>query len=231
MISAHISGGRTDHVGAFGQGDIFQLAIVLLHRDRFPGERGLVHREAPGFDDPGVGGDPPAPVQDDDVAGDHLLHGHISLPAAPDHGSARLGEHVERLYGLLGLQLVAHLHRYEGDDDREYGDGVLRLAQDGVKYADDQQEDYHRLGDLLERHPPPFYLVPLREDVMTMTAQSGRGLLLGQAVVRGAQGAHDRLCLESVPSLPTRQTAGCIRRLIHGRQRKVAGVTYCLALR
>ena len=118
---------------------------VLLHRDGFAGQGGLVdlQRACRGKQD--VGGHHAACLKDHIVAGDQLFRGDLLLGAVPDDDCGGDAQVFQRLNRLLRRDLLDRPDDTVGDHDDGNDHGIHDLPRrEGDSGCDDQQNDQRR---------------------------------------------------------------------------------------
>ena len=127
---------------------------LLLDRDRLAGERGLVDLEINGLDQPGVGRDPVAGGQSDNVAGDELAGRDVSLLPIPQHGGGGRGHLAQGLDGPLGAIL---LHKpEEHGEEHDHGDHqrLEAVPEERRERHRDEQDDNQDVLELRREDLP-----------------------------------------------------------------------------
>ena len=124
-------------------------SAALADRRRLAGQARLVDPQARRLDEAQVRRHSLAGREQHEVAGDQRQGRHAALDAVADHRRVRRGKLLQRGDGRLGPVLVEDLDEDDAGDDEEDGDGVAQLAREGVDDAHGEEQQDHRLGDLL----------------------------------------------------------------------------------
>ncbi len=126
----------------------------LVHGRRFAGQRRLLHAQIGRLDEPRVRGDGVARLQDDDIARHEPVRLHLLDAAVAAHLYARSCHLLERRHRLLGPVLLRESEdRVEHDDDQDR-DGVLDLTQKAGDNSGNNEDDDHRLLELVQQDQP-----------------------------------------------------------------------------
>ena len=113
----------------------------LADRQALAGERRLLDLQGRGQDDPSVGGDPVAGLDQHDVAGHQLPGVDLDRLAVPTHPRDGLHHLRQRLDALLGLRLLAQPDHGVEDGEAGQHDGRAGLAGDDLVDDGRDQQD------------------------------------------------------------------------------------------
>ena len=121
---------------------------MLADRLALAGQRALHHAQRGGLDEPAVGRDSVARLEQHDVAGDELFGADsVSIAVAHD-GRSRCRELLERLEGLLGAVLLHEAEHAVEQQDREDRDRFEHLALDRRDDHGEQEDVDHEVLEL-----------------------------------------------------------------------------------
>ena len=153
----------------------------LRHRCGLARQERLVDLEPVGVEHAGVGGNPVALADADDVAGDELAGGDGTLAAVTDHGRDALERCVQGEHGALGPQLLREAEGSVEDDDQPDRRRLDRLADRGrdERRCDEQPDE--RLDQLAGGDAPVGRAAGAVELVRPVPLESGSGLGRGEA--------------------------------------------------
>jgi hypothetical protein len=150
------------------------------------------------YDDPPIGGNPIAGVEQHDIAGHHRRRGDLGGVAVATDGG-RLDEHRpqgrEARFGptLLDEPQDGVEHEHDGDDD-----GVLQLADHPGEHGGPEQHQHEQVAELVEQRCERGTGRSAGQLVRTVEGEPFSGLggrqatgELGQAVVHDCSDARD----------------------------------------
>ena len=147
----------------------------LVHRNGFAGQQRFVHGQL-ALHQQGVGRDPVAFVQHQQVAAHHVATGDARLRAVAEDQRARRREVAQGFQRALRLALLrqrdADHHEHKGQQQRGFG----AVAQQQVDAAGHQQHQEHRLGEHAAHHVPQRARGAAGQQVGAVTGQPGRGV-------------------------------------------------------
>ncbi len=176
-----------------------QGAGVLGHGRALSGEGGLLDLEGGRRDDPAVGRNEVAGLDQHHVAGDEVGRGDLLDRArSPDAGVRHL-KLGEGLHAGLGLQLLVGAHDHVERDQPDHHQAGRHLADQEARHPDDQQHDVHRVRQLAPGDRPQARGRLLRQLVRSVGGEpllhlAGVEALLGIHAEPGlAASAADRL--------------------------------------
>jgi hypothetical protein len=182
-------GAAEDHVAAVPQRHVVRdCRDVLGHRHALAGERGFRRLEARRLEEPRVGRDGVALLDEEAVTGDELRRRHLAaLPVADDGGVGRR-HRAQRGHRGLGPRFLDVAHDRVEEDDR--ADRHRFVGQGGVAFdhpqarrdgSGDEQQDDEDVLELGEKAAPRRNRRRGRELVAPVALEAGARLGLGQA--------------------------------------------------
>ena len=178
---------QVDHVGPVAQRrrHVEHVLGVLGHGDRLPGQGGLLDAKVERPEEPGVGGDVVAALQDDPVAG-HEVAGRDRLqPSFPEdlgQGGRESLEGRDRTFGPLLLDEADDAVQQHDGQDRQRVDHIAHQAGDQGGRDEDADD---RLEELAEESPPPRRWLRLGELVRSVFLPTGFRFGLVEAALVG----------------------------------------------
>ena len=187
--SAAIGHQRTGehHVLAVAQSHIFLGDHIggLFHRLAFAGEGAFVDLHRIALQNPGIGGDEVAGLQQQDITGHHFWGGHLHLEAAPEQGGSGGAHGLERFQRLFRLEVLHSAQHGIEDQHRKDDQRAFALAgQDGDHRSGDEDPDDEIL-ELVEEDLQRSLFLALGELVLAIALQTVLGFLRRKA---GAEG-------------------------------------------
>ena len=123
---------------------------MLGHRDGLAGQRRFVHLQLRDLDQPQVGGNLVAGLEQHDVARDQLLGRHLPHFAAAQHGGPRGGKLLQGRQGPVG---APGLHGADGGiehDDHDDDDRVHHVADQAGNHGGGDQHQDHEVAELVD---------------------------------------------------------------------------------
>ena len=173
---------------------------ILLDGDALAGQRSFLDLQGRGEDDPPVGGDPVARVDDHDVARHDLIGDELDDLSAATHLRRRLHHLAQRRRGRLGLALLVVAEPRVEQGQQEEADGGLVLVDDQADAGRDDEHDLHVVAVVLEEPSPGRLGLRGRERVRPVLLEPLRGLGRAQTLRRvHLQPGRDLLGAERVP--------------------------------
>jgi hypothetical protein len=182
----HDPAAAAGHEGA-GEDEVGRLGRVrrrlgerpLLTQDRlgFPGEGGVVDLQAMRHQHPGVGRDPVALGQQDDVAGNQLHRWDAGLLPAPQDDRGLGQECRQRLGGPLGAVFLGEREQAVDDDHHDDRPAELRQLPHEGEPGRRPQHEREEVGELRDELADRAGPLVLREQVRADPGQPRRGLI------------------------------------------------------
>ena len=191
------------------------IQCALVHGHRFPSQKGFVHLEVVGLEQPPVCGHPVAfrqqqSVSRNDFAGRYLLH----LPI-PQHSGLCLRELAQSLDGRLGPAFLVEAQPQHGQHKHRQRQSFGQIAQQHVQQRRCDQQSEHGLAQRVGQTPPQGATRALRHLVGAILCQPCAGLgccqpLGGVMVVRWVMSCHGHrpVCEHSAMQVLTAVNAG-----------------------
>ena len=102
---------------------------ILLNWKGFPGQRGFLDFQIPGFDQPQVGRNLHSRFEQHHIPVGQLCGGNPADLSAPADMRFRACQLFQRIKGFLGLSLLDHPHRRIEHDDNSNDDCVTKFFQ------------------------------------------------------------------------------------------------------
>ena len=167
---------------------------LLGHRDGLARKSRFIHLQLRDFDQPQVGGNLVAGLQQHDVAGHQHGGGyHLHRPAA-QHGGVGRGQLAQRRHGLVRtpcLHKADHgIEHHDDEDDQRVGDLAHQPRDDGGT----QQHQHHEVLELVGQQMPPGSVLAGSQLIGAVGGAAAQGLVRVQPGVRiDAVGLGDSL--------------------------------------
>jgi len=154
------------HVGPVGQGGIGIERIGLLeHRQRFACQDRLIDLEFRGLQNPHIGADEIAALNQNDVAGDQFLGPHLDdLPGSADAGGDPL-ESPQRLHRAHGLQFHEQADAHVDHDDPTDRQGIDPITERQRQNRCARQQEHDEALELMDQDLPDALAFDLPQKV------------------------------------------------------------------
>ena len=156
---------------------------LLGHGHGFACEGRFIHLQLRNLDQPQVGRDLVARLQQHDVAGHQLSSGQDLHHAAAQHGGVCRRQLAQRSHGLVG---APGLHKaddgvehYDDEDHQRVGDFAHQPRYDGRA----QQHQHHEVLELVGQQTPPGAVLRFSQLIGAMGGAAAQGLVGMQACV------------------------------------------------
>ena len=188
----------------------------LAHRQRFAGQRGLLHQQVLDLDEPQVGGDLVSALQGQYVPRHQFFSRHGDSLAVAQHGSGFRNHRGERL-DRLSRAVLLHEADYGVDDQRAVDDrGIRRFFEKQRGGAGAKQKPADGVVDLAQEDLPGAGGLASRQGVFAVFLQKFGSLRSAEPAFAGSELVKYPSAIESVP---------CFSRLIHLLSRSQVGIT------
>ena len=176
---------------------------LFLHRHRLPGQGSLVDAQVDRLDQPQVGGDVVAGLQEDHIAGDQFAGRDgdaMSVSEDPRLGGSHLAQGGQ---GLLRPPLLDRPQDGVEDDDGQDSPCLFDLPQGEGDQSSADEDPHQKVVKLVEEDLPKTWPGPLRQFVGADLGQSSPCFLFAQPSMEvGIQPGDDVVYRKGVPGFP-----------------------------
>jgi len=154
----------------------------LLHREGFPGDRGLAHQEVGGLEHQAVRRHQLAGREQHHVSRDDGCGRDVALRAVAQHARDE-GEALAQLaHGGRCAMLLGEAEQRARDDDRDDDAGIDPFAQRGGDACREDEDEDQRALELAQQEAQRALRRALRDVVAAEAREAPRGLPRGQAL-------------------------------------------------
>ena len=157
---------------------------MLVHRHRFAREQGLVKLQGVGAQQPGIGSDPVALGQTEQVTHHHLLPRNMLQLPVSQHQRARAAQVAQRGDGKLCAALLVEREGQHQQNHHHQRQTLAQVAQHQVQEGSGQQQGEHGLAQGVTADPAPMALFVIGQGIGPILAQSLLSLRRREALGR-----------------------------------------------
>ena len=169
-------GALVDHIAAVAQRrlGVIQGTDVLFRRHRLARQRRFLHSEHGAFNQPQIGRDQAAGLDQHDVTRHQLVCHDFNNHSIAQYAGGGRGKFFQRRHGALGTVFLDKADNGIEQHDHQDGNGVDGFADESGDHRGTQQHQDHEIGELAEEHMPRTAAHGFADLIRSEAAQSLR---------------------------------------------------------